>query len=86
MPSLTAKVVSTGSPTGPSALTRAGVNPAASAAATVPSPPSATGTSAMSRLGAIRRSPAASAAAAWAAVALPLNLSGATTHAHAATR
>src|SRR6266508_3270168 len=55
------------------------LQPADSAASTVPSPPSATGCSRTSRPGTAARSPPATAAATPAAPSDPLNLSGATT-------
>ena len=67
-----------GCPVGPRTSSRTGWYPAATAAATVPSPPSATGTCAISRSPRTLRRPAAMCVAAWVAVSVPLNLSGAT--------
>ena len=58
-PSRAANAVVTGSPVGPCARTCTRVNPAATAASSVPSPPSATGTSTTSTPGASAPMPAA---------------------------
>lgn len=68
----------TGSPTGPVTRASRRSNPAATAAATVPSPPSATGRVSTSRPGTTRRSPAVTRSATCTAVSEPLNLSAAT--------
>ncbi len=75
--SRSAKVAVTGVPVGPVTRASCRVKPAASAAATVPSPPSATGTAATSRPGTARRRPAVTCSATSTAVSEPLNLSAA---------
>ena len=69
----------TGLPVGPRTPSSTRRYPAASAASTVPSPPSATGTRIVFSPGLARPSPVATCAATWAAVSVPLNLSGAIT-------
>src|SRR6478609_4987449 len=73
----TAYEVAIGRPVGPVAWTATGIQPAATAAATVPSPPSATGAHVMCQDGLPAASPSARASATSAAVREPLNLSGA---------
>ena len=79
VPSSSANEAVTGFPVGPRTPISTRRYPAASAAATVPSPPSATGTWTVFSPGLARPSPAATCAATWAAVSVPLNLSGAIT-------
>src|SRR5215203_4783083 len=71
--------VATGSPVGPLAATGTRSNPAATSASRVPAPPSPSGSRTTSASGRARRRPASMAAAAWPALRLPSNLSGATT-------
>ncbi len=73
--------VETGEPAGPSTTTgiRTAPGTAAANAATVPSPPSAIGRCTNVVEGSIEAHPSASAAAASAAVMVPLKLSGAST-------
>src|SRR6476646_3607991 len=73
----TAYKVAMGRPVGPVVFTATGIQPAATAAATVPSPPSATGAHVMCQDGFPAASPSARASATSAAVREPLNLSGA---------
>jgi len=79
VPSSRANEAVTGWPVGPRTPSSTRRYPAASAASTVPSPPSATGTWVVVSPGLARPSPAATCAATWAAVSVPLNLSGAIT-------
>ncbi len=77
VPSLTAKAAVVAWPVGPRTPISTRRYPAASAASTVPSPPSAIGTCTVASPGRARSSPAATDAATWGAVSVPLNLSGA---------
>jgi hypothetical protein len=78
VPSSIANDAVTSCPTGPRTATSIRRYPAATAAATVPSPPSATGTSTASPENPPRARPDATRAATCSADRLPLNLSGAT--------
>ena len=76
----TAMAPATGPPVGHSlAATGTRWNPAATSASRVPAPPSPSGSRTTSASGRARRRPASMAAAAWPALRLPSNLSGATT-------
>src|SRR5699024_132507 len=68
-----AYVACTGSPRGPRTTAARSVQPAARAAATVPSPPSAIGTCRTVRSGRARSSPVARCSASWAAASDPLH-------------
>ncbi len=77
VPSRSANAAVTSSPSGPVTRTSRRSKPAATAAATVPSPPSATGRVSTSTPGTARRSPAVTRSATCTAVSEPLNLSAA---------